>query len=262
MEFQVAFVKVGGGERGVGTVNAGLYGGSEHEQGGAGAVVGAFGGVFGDATAEFGEGHAEAVGGVSHAGAVLCGNGADFVGGKLGVEGGAFEEIEGGVAGGTGFIFGGIEVVEVGKGLFHAFIDVFVAGEPLIGFGSLEGDGGGLVENDVDDVGTVEVAAVAEEVFDAVIVFLGVEEEAVSGVGPTGEGAGGFLDVLFGVVADAEGEEFHEFAGVVFVGSGFFVLVVVEVFEHGGVLGDFEGEGFEVAEGVFAEEEILLVEEV
>ena len=43
---------------------------------------------------------------------------------------------------------------------------------------------------------------------------------------------------------------------------GFDVLRVGEVLEHGGVAGDLMDEGFEIAEGVLAVEEVLLVEEV
>ena len=120
---------------------------------------------------------------------------------------------------------------------------------------------GGLFENDVDDVFAGEITGVAEEGFGAVVVFAEVEDEGVADVGPAGKGTGGFLDVVFGVVADAEGEEFHEFTRVVFVGMLFDVLVVVEVDEHAGVFGDGKGEGFVVADGILAEEVVLLGEE-
>ena len=50
------------------------------------------------------------------------------------------------------------------------------------------------------------------------------EDKVVAVVRPAGERAGGVFDVVFGVIADAEREEFHQFAGVVFVRMGFAVL--------------------------------------
>ena len=49
---------------------------------------------------------------------------------------------------------------------------------------------------------------------------------------------GGLFDVVFAIIADAQGEEFHQFAGVIFIGMLFAVLRVVEVIEHGGIFAD------------------------
>ena len=76
--------------------------------------------------------------------------------------------------------------------------------------------------------------------------------------GPAGEGAGALEDVGFGVVADAEGEEFEQFAAPVFVGGVLVVLVVVQPEDHGGVAGELDEQVSVVAHAVFAEHANLL----
>lgn len=68
-------------------------------------------------------------------------------------------------------------------------------------------------------------------------------EDPVGGVAwfpdsaPSGEGSGEFVDVGFGVAAiDADGVEFEQFAGEVYVVSSGVVLVVVEEVHHRGVV--------------------------
>ena len=58
-----------------------------------------------------------------------------------------------------------------------------------------------------------------------VVVF--AEDEFLAVVGPAGEGAGGLLDVVLGVVADSEREQLHQLAGVVLIRVGLAVLRVV-----------------------------------
>ena len=62
-----------------------------------------------------------------------------------------------------------------------------------------------------------------------------------------GEGTRGFLDVLLGVVAFAEGEKLHQLAGEVFVRLLFAAFLQIEVAHHGGVAHDGFGEGAETA---------------
>ena len=52
---------------------------------------------------------------------------------------------------------------------------------------------------------------------------------------PAGEGAGGFLDVLLGVVALAQGEELEKLPGKVFVGLFGPALCAIQINEHRGV---------------------------
>ncbi len=87
-----------------------------------------------------------------------------------------------------------------------------------------------LLEEDVDDVVAVEVSGAAEERLRAVVVLGGVEIELARAPREreTGKGAGALAHVLFGVVADAQGEEFHQLAREIFVGMSFEAARVVE----------------------------------
>ena len=52
----------------------------------------------------------------------------------------------------------------------------------------------------------------------AAVVLRVIDMEAEVFVNPASEGARSLADVLLGVVADAHGEELHEFAAEIFVG--------------------------------------------
>ena len=149
--------------------------------------------------------------------------------------------------------FGGVVVDDF---LWRVGVDEFA--EEFVGDAAWAG---GVVEDEVDDGFIVEFSSLAEDGFFAVVELLGVEFGVVAFDAPAGEGAGDFLDVLLGVVADAEGEEFHEFAGVVFVGFAFAVLFAVEPDEHGGVVADGEEEVAEVSQAE-ASEEVDLADDV
>src|SRR5436305_1948441 len=56
----------------------------------------------------------------------------------------------------------------------------------------------------------------------------GILTEVVAGNGPTGQGAGRFLDVALRKLADSYGEEFHQLAAEVFVGMALAVGLGVE----------------------------------
>ena len=55
---------------------------------------------------------------------------------------------------------------------------------------------------------------------------------------PAGKGARGFLDVVFGVVADAHAEELQQFAPPVFVDSAVVVLLIIKPDNHRGIFGE------------------------
>ena len=73
-----------------------------------------------------------------------------------------------------------------------------------------------------------------------------------------GECAGGLADVLLGVVALAEGEEFHHLAGEVFIGFAFFRILGVQINHHRGIHEDRLRQILEAAEGMFAEQFVLV----
>jgi hypothetical protein len=93
----------------------------------------------------------------------------------------------------------------------------------------------------------------------ALVVVLVVEDELVVPERVPGEGAGALLDVVLGVVADAQAEQLHELAGEVLVGAPDARVVVVEVGEHRGVADDPEQQVGEAAQRVRAEQLVLHV---
>ena len=119
---------------------------------------------------------------------------------------------------------------------------------------------GVLLGDDVDDVFTVEVAGLAQEgLLAVVVVFLAVVkvpgDAAVGpdgvlvgpdrhvlrvGQGPAGEGAGTFLDVVLGVVADAHGEKLQQLPAVILVDGVAVVVVVVQPDQHRRVAGNLQ----------------------
>jgi len=120
--------------------------------------------------------------------------------------------------------------------------------------------------------GLILFERVAEHLFaESVVIGGGVSENRLIKIdGPAGEGAGGLIDIAinvgdgasFGVLGDvfgftdtevilrAEGVEFEEFAGEVFVGTDDRVHEQVEVMKHGEALGDRLEQGPEVSEEV------------
>ena len=75
-----------------------------------------------------------------------------------------------------------------------------------------------VLEEDRHQVVAVQAAAAAEDRLGLVVVPRGDVAEGAVVDGPAGQGAGGLLDVVLGVVADAEGEQLHQLAGEVLVG--------------------------------------------
>ena len=112
-------------------------------------------------------------------------------------------------------------------------------------------------DQDVHDVVAVPVAGLAHERLRVVVVLAGVEVELAAAQVPAGEGAGGGLDVVLGVVADAAGVQLHQFAPEVLVRVRLEVLVAVEVAQHLRVPRDGQGQGAEVAQRVLPEHLVL-----
>ena len=107
---------------------------------------------------------------------------------------------------------------------------------------------GRLLADDADHVVAGPVARLAEVGFLAGVVLVGVEAEGplVAVDAEPGEGVGGGLDIALGVIADAEGVEFHELAPEVLVGTPLDRLGIIEEDEHRGVAdkgGEQRGEG-------------------
>ncbi len=94
----------------------------------------------------------------------------------------------------------------------------------------------------------------AQESFLPVIVLILVHHEFQIHKIPAGEGAGGLADVLLGVVADAHGEQLHDFAGEIFVGGAFDVNAGVQEGKHGGTLRHRDREVSEIAHPLFLKE--------
>ena len=87
-----------------------------------------------------------------------------------------------------------------------------------------------------------------------VVVFLLVHDELEIHEIPAGERAGGFANVFFGVVADAHGEQLHDFAREVLVGCALDVDARVQEGEHRGILRDGHHQVAEIAEPLLMEQ--------
>ena len=75
-----------------------------------------------------------------------------------------------------------------------------------------------MVEQHRDQVVALPASATAEDGFLAVVVPSGDLGENVACLDrPAGQGAGGLLDIVLGVMADAEREQLHQLAGQVLV---------------------------------------------
>ena len=126
----------------------------------------------------------------------------------------------------------------------------------------------GCLRDNLDDVLAVEVARLAQERLDSVVVVAGVvlevprdaaerrERVLVSlhphvvdvAEGPARERAGGLLHVVLRVVAHAHREELQQLAAVVLVDRAVVIVVVVEPEDHRGVAGELQQEVLEAAE--------------
>jgi len=109
----------------------------------------------------------------------------------------------------------------------------------------------------IDEVVAVVSSGASEDVLGCVVVVSFEEGELVVCEGVSGECSGALFDIVFGVVSDAEAEEFHDLACEVFVGSVSSAVVVVEVGDHGGVADDLVEQFAVVSERVLAEELVL-----
>ena len=135
-----------------------------------------------------------------------------------------------------------------------------------------------VLADDVNHILAVEVSALAEErLFAVVVVFAEVFELPIkASVGPdriagyprrvkrrvayrpAGEGTGALAHVVFGVVAHAHGEQFKDFAAVIFVDSVLMVVFVVEPENHCRVAGKLDEKVAEAPQSFPAEHLDLL----
>src|SRR3954469_24444223 len=105
----------------------------------------------------------------------------------------------------------------------------------------------------------IERTGFAQERFYAII----VNEWAVIGSlvwrveDETGEGAGCFADIFFGVMSLTQGEELHDFARIILVGMLFAALGLIEPDEHGRVARNVLEEGEPIARGMLAKGLVL-----
>ena len=96
-----------------------------------------------------------------------------------------------------------------------------------------------------------------------VVLERGVPEGLVPRIDPvTGEGPGSLLDVVLGVIADAEGEEFHQLPGKVFVRMILLALSGIQPDEHRRVARDGLYHQPEIGECMLAERLVLLPHEI
>src|SRR5262249_19725891 len=116
---------------------------------------------------------------------------------------------------------------------------------------------GFLFEANVYDICALKLTALAQHRFFTRVVLAGIKRRLISFDVPTGEGTGGFTDVLFGVMADAEAEQFHQLAGVVLVRIAFLAAARVEPDHHGRVLRHLLQHGAKTAKSVAAEQFVL-----
>ena len=132
-----------------------------------------------------------------------------------------------------------------------------------------EAGGCRLIDYEIDDVLSVEVASVTQEgLLTVVVIFRTVLEapveptQRVAGYlgadGPAGKGAAGFLDVILGVVAHSHGEELQQLAAPVFINRAAVVAVVVQPEDHSGILRQLQQDVAELAEAAAAEHGDLL----
>ena len=113
--------------------------------------------------------------------------------------------------------------------------------------------------DDADRTVGIKVSGLPEKRFDAVVVLFGVEECLPVFERPAGKGTGALFDVGLGVVAQAQREEFHHFARVVFVGMRFGVEPIVEPHEHRRIARHRREQRAKISEALQAEERVLLL---
>src|SRR5437764_628608 len=134
-----------------------------------------------------------------------------------------------------------------------------VLGEEAPKFPGEELRAGRLFHQDADDVVAQQRTGFSHERFRADVSLSRSEPKLLRGHvdAITGEGAGRFANVGFGIVADPDGEKFHQFARPVFVRVLFAALLEIEVDHHRGIARDFLGEGGKISDGMTAEQIVL-----
>ena len=140
---------------------------------------------------------------------------------------------------------------------FHGRIEI-IAHQEAVELGRHELRCGGVVEDHVDHVHAVEIAAVPEHLFFGVVVLYRIDRERGALEVPAGEGTGGFADVVLAVVAHAHGEEFHDLAREILVRSALDVHPGIEESEHRRALRHADHQSAEVAQPLGLEQLELL----
>ena len=134
-----------------------------------------------------------------------------------------------------------------------------LAGEIIPDLGRDEPRGLRLRHDLLHHIVAVEVAGATEKRLETVV----VKERAVNEFfgqaiqRPTGQGAGGFGDILFGVMAFAEGKKFHVLAREILVRMRLAALRLVEPDQHRRILAGVREQFQPVARGELAEQFVL-----
>ena len=115
-----------------------------------------------------------------------------------------------------------------------------------------------LGQDDVDDVHAVEAPFLAQYALDAAVVGLGVEVEVEPPVVPASERTCGFAHIGFAVVADAHGEQLHDFPGEVLIRRALDVDPRIQEGQHRRILGHANQQVAEIAEAQSLKEPQLL----
>ena len=118
--------------------------------------------------------------------------------------------------------------------------------------------GGRLVEDDVGDAQVVQVAEGPEEFLGFVVVTTGVEDRLLPFNDPPGKCSSCLGYILFSIVPDSHGEEFKQFASIVFVGFALLVQATIQVVEHRRVGVHDQHQALEVPESVLSELSVLV----
>ena len=117
--------------------------------------------------------------------------------------------------------------------------------------------GDGLRQQNVNHLLAGEASGAAQNGFLTIVVLLGVDDKAQVFVIPAGESPGGFLDVLFCVIAHPHGEQLHDFTRKVFVRCAFEVHTRIQKRQHRRVFGNRHHQVTKFARGVLAQQFIL-----
>ena len=129
-----------------------------------------------------------------------------------------------------------------------------VVHEIAVQLGGDEAGGDLLLQDDVDNLHPVKIAAASQKGLVAVVVQLGFDHKAQAVIRPAGERAGRLADVGLGIISDAHGEQLQDFPTEVFVGAALDIFSGVQVHQHGRVPGHANQQIAKAATAVFVEQ--------